>query len=1165
MPAMLSWNAEYSSISLRDTTISTFAPPNSLTQSFDSIPLSVTLRKLDLHSNNLTELPGPDSWAQMTSLRVLFLHSNKISDLAGVAGLIGAPALTILTLYDNPIARHPGYRNFLVNTLPVLRVLDNHNISDEECIDGAQFSRWAACSREMIFQYSADSFPDSTESRLDRPRSALKHALMSDYMPVVRARTPKSRPRSSLGVSRAVEQSTDPFVTYQLMYDVLRDELYRVDAMFRHRSPVVIIQRWVRGWLGRREAAEYKKATSKAATVIQAVVRGHQTRVRVGPDLKLHHLNRMIAARLIQRFIRRSLALKARRRQLIDMFFLHHSARAIQRAWRAQRVKRLMKFRETMLTNPSWFIVPDSGMSDFMSTVTAALASVTHGSEQIRVVRADSPFEWLGERRGAYLARHDRPIGKGPVLQIRRPAPPETLKRHRIVVGADLGKLAQLRLVFMRPHVTGIERTAYTSSFETYSGVDTIKGDIRRSCSIVRCPNDPTFLRHLAAMLEGTAGIQAIRCHDAIREAAAVKIQSTFRAHRTRAAVYSSKVLFPHGFIEERIRLHAASRIQAAFRSHRSLQALRIYTGMEEVCRRVGTDGFFFIRSSDLRVLDRACAAPPEPLPLRSAPAAAESMPWVQSDWRRAVVAQGTRAFTHRTVQEADYRFSFDITPDPSNAPVFLLPPASKYILTKAACIRLTVPAFPVHTTKAAGLTAGQAVSLVRSGSVIQPISNISQFKVPWFGKMNFVARSLYGYTRVSFADTDEAKRRALLLFLHTFVGRTMSSLPIISLSEVKRQEAAALIQAAWRGFVVRSMHPTRPARTPHIQTAGVGTAGVGIRVAVTPASRGPPGIRELDSLFRWKEATLVRRSAAPAKSAEGPETLSIAMERVQKQADQLTIIPTKARPVDYLSTIRNSQADEKFNLRIDEIRYRMKDQDVRDRELAKTRQAVQQRKAESRARADRQRAVYDPTGRRSRQDADEVTEVMKRLEAVTKVPGPASHSQSGGRTPNAPRPVRKAEILRQRDEYTKKYVQRPQSRASVHQAPVYDEPVWPLTRTSVRMAAVKAHLGSETDFARSLSYLARTASKKQYNALKETTAKLQTRKVQELRAQRLDDADRAKYMFQTWKNAEAARLEEIERQRLDYTRPKPLPEKKVEVKRPRSRTLTLVESIPGI
>lgn len=66
-----------------------------------------------------------------------------------VGGLGKAPKLTYLTLFFNPVCKRKMYRPFTTNCCESLRGLDLHAVSDEEVVEGANFSkasRFRACS-----------------------------------------------------------------------------------------------------------------------------------------------------------------------------------------------------------------------------------------------------------------------------------------------------------------------------------------------------------------------------------------------------------------------------------------------------------------------------------------------------------------------------------------------------------------------------------------------------------------------------------------------------------------------------------------------------------------------------------------------------------------------------------------------------------------------------------------------------------------------------------------------------------------------------------------------------------------------------------------------------------------------------------------------------------
>eukprot|EP01047_Picozoa_sp_COSAG01_P051260 COSAG01_NODE_5268_length_4372_cov_60.286918_2_plen_1071_part_01 len=121
------------------------------------------LRKLDVHANQLQQLPGELFWSQLVHLQVLHLHTNNITRLEDVQGLAALPRLTILSLYRNPIALHPLYRSRIIRQMvSTLRVLDHFAVSLEEAMDGEARQRgyrfgevFGAFSKNLRFKSSS--------------------------------------------------------------------------------------------------------------------------------------------------------------------------------------------------------------------------------------------------------------------------------------------------------------------------------------------------------------------------------------------------------------------------------------------------------------------------------------------------------------------------------------------------------------------------------------------------------------------------------------------------------------------------------------------------------------------------------------------------------------------------------------------------------------------------------------------------------------------------------------------------------------------------------------------------------------------------------------------------------------------------------------------------
>ena len=97
------------------------------------------LKQIDLSSNQLESLPAANVFAGMHSLQFLYLHSNAISKWQDLQSLVSLPEIMHITLFGNPVCQIPGYRHFIVNSIPCLKALDNYVITDEERIEDASF------------------------------------------------------------------------------------------------------------------------------------------------------------------------------------------------------------------------------------------------------------------------------------------------------------------------------------------------------------------------------------------------------------------------------------------------------------------------------------------------------------------------------------------------------------------------------------------------------------------------------------------------------------------------------------------------------------------------------------------------------------------------------------------------------------------------------------------------------------------------------------------------------------------------------------------------------------------------------------------------------------------------------------------------------------------
>uniref|UniRef100_A0A7N4PQ38 Leucine rich repeats and IQ motif containing 3 n=1 Tax=Sarcophilus harrisii TaxID=9305 RepID=A0A7N4PQ38_SARHA len=160
------------------------------------------LIKLDLHSNQIRIVPDGTFWSAMKQLKLLYLHDNSFVKLKNVCSLSACPNLIALTLYDCPVSLKKGYRHVIVNSIWSLKILDNFVVSDEEIIENWELP--------------------------ERFKTLSKH-LFCDITPVL------------------VKGSNYEKELFQMNYVISK-----INRVVAHNSPVVILQRWIRGHLTRR-------------------------------------------------------------------------------------------------------------------------------------------------------------------------------------------------------------------------------------------------------------------------------------------------------------------------------------------------------------------------------------------------------------------------------------------------------------------------------------------------------------------------------------------------------------------------------------------------------------------------------------------------------------------------------------------------------------------------------------------------------------------------------------------------------------------------------------------------------------------------------------------------------------------------------------------------
>ncbi|XP_043857104.1 leucine-rich repeat and IQ domain-containing protein 3 [Dromiciops gliroides] len=160
------------------------------------------LIKLDLHSNQIRIVPDKTFWVEMKELKLLYLHDNSFVKLKNVCSLSACPNLMALTLYDCPVSLKKGYRHVLVNSIWSLKILDHYVISDDEVIEN-----WTLPERFKAFN----------------------KRLLCDITSVVAKGT-----------------------NYEKEVGQMNGIISKINKIVAHNSPVVIVQRWIRGHLTRR-------------------------------------------------------------------------------------------------------------------------------------------------------------------------------------------------------------------------------------------------------------------------------------------------------------------------------------------------------------------------------------------------------------------------------------------------------------------------------------------------------------------------------------------------------------------------------------------------------------------------------------------------------------------------------------------------------------------------------------------------------------------------------------------------------------------------------------------------------------------------------------------------------------------------------------------------
>ncbi|CAO2600518.1 Leucine-rich repeat and IQ domain-containing protein 3 [Lemmus lemmus] len=167
----------------------------------------IKLIKLDLHGNQIKTLPGRNFWGGLKQLKLLYLHDNGFVKLKNICALAACASLIGLTMFDCPVSLKKGYRHVLVNSIWPLKALDHHVISDEEIIQN-----WHLPERFKTFS----------------------HRLFFNLCPALIKGT-----------------------TYEDEINTIKHVISRINGILAHNSPVLIVQRWIRGFIVRKHLRPY--------------------------------------------------------------------------------------------------------------------------------------------------------------------------------------------------------------------------------------------------------------------------------------------------------------------------------------------------------------------------------------------------------------------------------------------------------------------------------------------------------------------------------------------------------------------------------------------------------------------------------------------------------------------------------------------------------------------------------------------------------------------------------------------------------------------------------------------------------------------------------------------------------------------------------------------
>ncbi|OAF67159.1 hypothetical protein A3Q56_05114 [Intoshia linei] len=172
------------------------------------------LEFLDVSNNQITTFGNATVWKNLNSLTMLYASANAITTFEAIHALKFTNTIKYLCLTQNLITFHPYYRHFVINSIFSLLALDSFVIADQEIIE------YLAEDKNYSIDYN-------------------KYFIDSTFL------------KEELNCVSKIEKFIKNF--YQ-----------KINYILAHNSPIIIIQRYFRGYLIRKKLNMFKfKKTEK--------------------------------------------------------------------------------------------------------------------------------------------------------------------------------------------------------------------------------------------------------------------------------------------------------------------------------------------------------------------------------------------------------------------------------------------------------------------------------------------------------------------------------------------------------------------------------------------------------------------------------------------------------------------------------------------------------------------------------------------------------------------------------------------------------------------------------------------------------------------------------------------------------------------------------------